>query len=80
MSQHLCHAQNCDKPVAPHLLMCARHWAMVPKSIQQAVYANYRRGQEKDKNPSKAWMTAAVAAIRDVNRQEQFATLPERQP
>jgi hypothetical protein len=62
MSHH-CHARDCQREVAPTLLCCAPHWRMVPRSIQRAVYQNYRDGQCTDKRPSEAWHRAADAAI-----------------
>jgi hypothetical protein len=43
--------------------MCFPHWKMVPRKIQQAVWATYRRGQCEDKRPSLGWHEAASAAI-----------------
>lgn len=43
--------------------MCPRHWRMVPRRLQRAVWAAYRPGQCDDKNPSEAWHLAADAAI-----------------
>jgi hypothetical protein len=60
---HHCHARLCTTSVRPELLMCARHWHLVPPRIQRAVYAAYRPGQCDDKKPSKAWHEAADAAI-----------------
>ena len=60
---HPCHARGCSTPVRPELLMCLRHWRMVPAAIQRAVWATYRPGQCDDKLPSKAWHEAASAAI-----------------
>src|SRR5215472_12049366 len=60
---HHCHARGCGVPVRPELLMCLRHWRMVPRAIQRAVWATYRSGQCDDKNPSEAWHRAADAAI-----------------
>jgi hypothetical protein len=60
---HHCHAHGCQVPTRPELLMCRRHWFMVPRPLQQAVYATYRRGQCDDKRPSREWFEAAAAAI-----------------
>lgn len=60
---HTCHARGCPTAVRPTLLMCARHWRLVPNAIQQEVYATYRRGQCDDRRPSLAWHEAASAAI-----------------
>lgn len=67
---HTCHARDCGKPVKPELLMCARHWRLVPKVIQRAVWAAYRPGQCDDKRPSREWHRAADAAIGYVARAE----------
>ena len=44
--------------------MCKEHWDMVPKSKQEAVYREYRKGQCNLKPmPSPQWFDAADAAI-----------------
>jgi hypothetical protein len=43
--------------------MCARHWRMVPRAVQLDVWKHYRVGQCDDKSPSRAWLSAARAAI-----------------
>ena len=63
---HRCHAIGCEKEVPPAMLMCLRHWRMVPRPLQKEVWRTYRRGQEIDKNPSTAYLMAqkdAVAAV-----------------
>lgn len=67
---HVCHAQGCPIPVPPRLLMCSKHWRMVPKELRDAVWATYRPGQEVDKAPSKAYLDAAAAAIAAVAERE----------
>ena len=67
---HACHARGCGTPVKPELLMCLRHWRVVPRAIQRAVWAAYRPGQCDDKAPSRAWLKAADAAIGFVARAE----------
>lgn len=68
--KHRCHARGCITPCKPEYLMCPKHWRMVPRALQQAVYDAYRPGQCDDKNPSRAWHEAADAAIDAVERQE----------
>ena len=63
MPAHTCHARNCDVRVPPKLLMCRRHWYMVPKAIRDAVWAEYRPGQEVRKDPSGAYLQVARQAI-----------------
>ncbi len=70
MSTHHCHARGCSTPVPPEMLMCRRHWRMVPRNLQQRVWDTYRPGQCDDKNPSPAWHEAADAAINFVAEAE----------
>lgn len=37
---HHCHALNCTTSVPPRLHMCAKHWRMVPKALQDDPWAN----------------------------------------
>ena len=60
---HHCHARGCTKEIPPEMLMCFAHWKKVPRVIQRAVWASYRRGQCDDRKPSEAWHEAADAAI-----------------
>jgi hypothetical protein len=63
---HTCHAIGCTRVVMPELLMCGRHWRMVPRLLQKLVWAHYRPGQCDDKDASKEWVVAANAAIHAV--------------
>ena len=67
---HHCHARGCDQAIAPRLLMCSRHWRMVPKALRDALWATYRVGQEVDKEPSQAYLDVALAAIDAVAAKE----------
>jgi len=68
---HTCHAIGCETPVIPEYLMCLRHWRMVPRKIQLAVYRHYRPGQCYDWSLiSKEWHEAADAAIKAVAEKE----------
>lgn len=75
---HLCHAEGCTKEVKPELLMCLKHWKMVPSLMKKAVWDAYRPGQCDDKKPSKTWLEAAQAAIKSVYEQEQAAKQPRK--
>lgn len=68
--EHHCHAKGCSTAVPPIMLMCRRHWAMVPKSVQREVWRHYRSGQCDDKRPSREWHRAADAAIQAVAEKE----------
>jgi hypothetical protein len=52
--------------VPPRLLMCSRHWRMVPAELQAQVWKHYRPGQEVDKRPTQDYldvMDEAIAAV-----------------
>jgi hypothetical protein len=70
---HTCHAEHCDKPVKPEMLMCAKHWRMVPKDVKFRVYRYYRKGQCDDKKPSAEYLAAARSAINVVATKERMA-------
>ena len=42
MTTHQCPAASCSIEVSSQMFMCARHWRMVPKPLQTAVYESYR--------------------------------------
>jgi hypothetical protein len=60
---HLCHAYGCTTEIPPRLLMCARHWQMVPRAVKVLVWKHYRPGQEIDKRPSAEYMLVQRAAV-----------------
>ncbi len=68
--RHHCHAEGCERIVHAHLLMCVRHWWMVPKAIQHEVWVNYQPGQALKKNPTPAYLAAARKAITAVAQRE----------
>lgn len=70
MTAHSCHAEGCTKLVPPRLLMCGRHWNMVPRLQQARVWATYRRGQEVTKDPSPEYLVAMREAIATVAQRE----------
>lgn len=71
MSAHHCHAAGCKTPCKPEMLMCLKHWRMVPREIQKRVWATYVSGQcNLDPAPSAAWHAAADAAIVAVRAKE----------
>jgi hypothetical protein len=50
--------------------MCRRHWRMVSKTLQAAVWRTYQPGQEVNKRVSDAYLQAAARAIIAVGEQE----------
>lgn len=70
MSKHVCHAKKCKVEVPPKMLMCRKHWYMVPKKIQQRVWKHYVPGQEISKTPTRKYLKAAQAAVDAVAERE----------
>jgi hypothetical protein len=64
--EHVCHAEGCNTPVPPKMLMCLKHWRMVPRDLQRRVWAAYVPGQEVSKNPTDEYMEVQRAAVRAV--------------
>lgn len=60
---HTCHAFKCGVEVPPALLMCGKHWRLVPEDKKRAVRELYVPGQETKKNPTWWYMLAAQRAI-----------------
>jgi hypothetical protein len=61
--EHKCHAFQCKQNVPPKLLMCAKHWRLVPRKIQIQVWKHYRPGQEIDKLPSQDYILIQRCAV-----------------
>lgn len=62
MTQHTCHWPGCTKVVPPQLWGCKPHWYRLPQKIRNRIWATYRAGQEITKDPSDAYLDAAVEA------------------
>lgn len=60
---HTCHAHGCSKPVPPRMLFCKAHWFALPKDVQQAIWREYRPGQEIDKEPSFRYLAVQRLAV-----------------
>lgn len=54
--KHECHAHGCAVAVPPSMVMCRPHWWSVRKALRDAIWREYRRGQERDKRPSARYM------------------------
>jgi hypothetical protein len=71
MRPHTCHARGCPVAVPPKMLMCRRHWFMVPKLLRDRVWATYRTGQEEgNADVTREYLDAADAAIEAVAAKE----------
>ena len=64
--KHYCHAEGCKILVPPKMLMCRPHWFQVPKHIRNAIWREYRPGQEIDKKPSEDYLEIMKAAIESI--------------
>lgn len=67
---HVCHAIDCNVPVPPKMLMCRKHWFMVPRDLQRRVWDTYVPGQELRKDPTDEYMEAQRAAVDAVAKKE----------
>ncbi|HEY9617697.1 MAG TPA: hypothetical protein V6C64_12685 [Microcoleaceae cyanobacterium] len=74
---HKCAAKDCPINVPPHLLMCLRHWTMVPQNIQTQVYQGWRRQQRSPKRVEQYWQArqSAIGAVRQQEIQEQHSRI-----
>lgn len=63
---HTCHAHNCDAPVPLAMFMCRDHWRSLRRPMQNAIWREYRRGQEVDKRPSVRYLAVQQRAIGEV--------------
>lgn len=72
---HTCHAAECKVAVAPKLLMCPRHWYMVPPDVQRLIWAHYERGQEISKAPTIAYCAVQSLAVALVAKAEKRTAL-----
>jgi len=57
--EHECHWPDCKTQVKPALWGCLKHWKMLPKELRDLIWATYRPGQERNLNPSPAYVAAA---------------------
>lgn len=68
--EHHCHAAGCGKSVHPKMLMCAKHWKLVPFAVQCRIYATYVPGQEMRKDASEKFLEAMGIAVEIVEQEE----------
>lgn len=67
---HHCHATNCKVNVPPEMFMCKRHWFMLPKSLRNEIWDNYREGQCDDWNPSDKYCEVAIKCLQYIAKIE----------
>jgi len=59
---HTCHAPGCKRLVPPRMFACKHHWYRLPQKIRDAVWREYRVGQEIDKQPSARYLAVQQLA------------------
>jgi hypothetical protein len=69
---HECHAKGCTTQVPPALLMCAKHWRMVPQALKNRIWDTYQPGQERGNvEPTDAYFEAQREAVEAVAKAEE---------
>lgn len=63
---HLCHAHGCKKRVPPRMFACKDHWYALRKELRDAIWREYRPGQENDKKPSARYMAVQQRAVAEL--------------
>ena len=66
MKYHKCAALGCTTQVPVAKLMCARHWRLVPKALQENVVATWNRRTLKDAATCEAHLAACREAMKAV--------------
>lgn len=62
---HLCPIAGCRERIGNHLLMCRRHWRMVPARLQGKVYALYQNGEGVGTPELKKAQQDAIASVEE---------------
>jgi hypothetical protein len=65
-----CRAVCCKKRIPSRLLMCKRHWDLVPKPLRRALWSTYRTGENRSEAPSRAYLGLVSDAVAAVARLE----------
>lgn len=60
---HACHAHGCSRQVPPRMFMCRDHWRRLPRKFKNAIWREYRPGQERSKTPTARYMAVQQMAI-----------------
>jgi hypothetical protein len=60
--KHRCPVNGCEAQLPREILMCAPHWRMVPRDLQNAVNAAWRASS------AEAYLKARAAAVSAVNQ------------
>lgn len=60
---HQCPIAGCSKRVPYHMLMCGRHWRLVPADLQRRLYRAWGRGAGAGTSEHADAMVACVHAV-----------------
>jgi hypothetical protein len=72
---HKCAAPRCGRYIGWRFLMCPKHWSLVPREIQMAVYRAWNDGK-----PTPAYTAARERAIASLVQQRDFFEPSSTQP
>ena len=56
---HTCHWFGCNKRCPPIMWGCKQHWFSLPKFLRDAIWREYKPGQEITKTPSLEYILVA---------------------
>lgn len=63
---HTCHAHGCKIVVPARMFVCRRHWAVLRQIVKDAVWREYRDGQEDRKDPTPRYMAVQRRAVAEL--------------
>ena len=66
MTEHRCHAHGCERSVPPSRFACEQHWFTLRKPLRDAIWREYRSGQERDKRPSPRYCAVQRLAVAEL--------------
>ncbi|MFL5481165.1 MAG: hypothetical protein ACJ8AK_03165 [Gemmatimonadaceae bacterium] len=69
---HKCAADGCKKEISLSLLMCRKHWKLVPRKIQRAIW---RTRLDRDRNRYYAHIVDAINAVSQAETGGQLVAL-----
>ncbi len=63
---HACHAHGCKTSIPPKIFACRAHWFKLRKQMRDAIWREYRPGQERDKEPSLRYLCVQRRAVGEI--------------
>ena len=77
---HECPATGCTRDVSIDMLMCPRHWRMVPGAIRAAVWNAWQDGAGAGTTQHAAAITAAIRSVNEKLAAKGVTSAPEATP